>query len=143
MSSNVYGPPFGFGPATCQSQMVKWSIAVGIHNPQLSLVLERSLGHRRVQAISFPLKSKVRQRQPSTERAAEASGKTGHPRPAHPGEVTLERVLWVWTREDCALVLIDAEGDVRGDPLGDGGDLVELHVHWQAKTANAFDMPIV
>jgi hypothetical protein len=22
-------------------------------------------------------------------------------------------------------------------------DLVELHVHWQAKTANAFDMPIV
>src|SRR5258708_35433819 len=28
--------------------------------------------------------------------------------------------LWVWTTEDCALVLTDSEWDVRCDPLGDG-----------------------
>ncbi len=52
--------------------------------------------------------------------------------------------LGVWTADDCALVLIDYQNEmfevVRSKP---GADLVELHVRLLAKTAKAFDVPIV
>ena len=52
--------------------------------------------------------------------------------------------LGVWTYEDCALVLIDYQKEmfevIRSET---GGDLVELNVRLLAKTAKAFDMPIV
>src|SRR5271168_4159787 len=52
--------------------------------------------------------------------------------------------LGVWTADDCALVLIDYQKEmfevIRSEP---SADLVELHVRLLAKTAKAFDMPIV
>jgi nicotinamidase-related amidase len=52
--------------------------------------------------------------------------------------------LGVWTAEDCALVLIDYQKEmfevIRSET---SADLVEMHVRLLAKTAKAFDMPIV
>src|SRR6266550_2205955 len=52
--------------------------------------------------------------------------------------------LGVWTADDCALVLIDYQKEmfevIRSET---SADLVELHVRLLAKTAKAFDMPIV
>ncbi len=52
--------------------------------------------------------------------------------------------LGVWTYEDCALVLIDYQDKmfevIRSET---GADLVELNVRLLAKTAKAFEMPIV
>jgi nicotinamidase-related amidase len=52
--------------------------------------------------------------------------------------------LGVWTADDCALVLIDYQNEmfevIRSET---SSDLVELHVRLLAKTAKAFDMPIV
>jgi nicotinamidase-related amidase len=52
--------------------------------------------------------------------------------------------LGVWTYEDCALVLIDYQNEmfevIRSET---DRDMVELHVRLLAKTAKAFDMPIV
>jgi nicotinamidase-related amidase len=52
--------------------------------------------------------------------------------------------LGVWTSEDCALVLIDYQKEmVEAIRSETPADLVELHVRWLAKTASAFDVPIV
>src|SRR5256885_10655977 len=52
--------------------------------------------------------------------------------------------LGVWTAGDCALVLIDYQKEmfevIRSET---SADLVEMHVRLLAKTAKAFDMPIV
>ena len=52
--------------------------------------------------------------------------------------------LGVWKAEDCALVLIDYQQEmfevIRSET---SADLVDLHVRLLAKTAKAFDMPIV
>jgi nicotinamidase-related amidase len=52
--------------------------------------------------------------------------------------------LGVWTAEECALVLIDYQNEmfevIRSET---SADLVELHVRLLAKTAKAFDVPIV
>src|SRR3984885_975075 len=52
--------------------------------------------------------------------------------------------LSVWKSEDCALVLIDYQPEmfevIRSET---DADMVELHVRLLAKTAQAFDMPIV
>src|SRR4051794_12979212 len=52
--------------------------------------------------------------------------------------------LGVWTADDCALVLIDYQQEmfevIRSET---SADLVELHVRLLARTAEAFDMPIV
>src|SRR5882724_4581415 len=52
--------------------------------------------------------------------------------------------LGVWTADDCALVLIDYQNEmfevIRSET---SADLVELHARLLAKTAKAFDMPIV
>src|SRR6202161_1257328 len=52
--------------------------------------------------------------------------------------------LGVWTADDCALVLIDYQKEmfevIRSETPA---DLVELNVRLLAKTAKAFDMPIV
>jgi nicotinamidase-related amidase len=52
--------------------------------------------------------------------------------------------LGVWKAEDCALVLIDYQPAmvevIRSET---NADLVELHARLLAKTAKAFDMPIV
>jgi nicotinamidase-related amidase len=52
--------------------------------------------------------------------------------------------LGVWTYEDCALVLIDYQKEmfevIRSET---SADLVDLNVRLLAKTARAFDMPIV
>jgi nicotinamidase-related amidase len=52
--------------------------------------------------------------------------------------------LGVWTADDCALVLIDYQKEmfevIRSET---NADLVELHVRLLAKSAKAFDMPIV
>jgi len=56
----------------------------------------------------------------------------------------MNRDLGVWTCEDCALVLIDYQKEmfevIRSET---NADLVELNVRLLAKTAKAFDMPIV
>ena len=56
----------------------------------------------------------------------------------------MEKDLGVWTADDCALVLIDYQNEmfevIRSET---NADLVELHVRLLAKTAKAFDMPIV
>jgi nicotinamidase-related amidase len=56
----------------------------------------------------------------------------------------MNRDLGVWTYEDCALVLIDYQKEmfevIRSET---NADLVELNVRLLAKTAKAFDMPIV
>jgi nicotinamidase-related amidase len=52
--------------------------------------------------------------------------------------------LGVWTYEDCALLLIDYQNEmfevIRSET---NADLVELHVRLLAKTAKAFNVPIV
>ncbi len=52
--------------------------------------------------------------------------------------------LGVWTADDCALVLIDYQKEmfevIRSET---DADLVELHVRLLARTAKAFDVPIV
>jgi nicotinamidase-related amidase len=52
--------------------------------------------------------------------------------------------LGVWTADDCALVLIDYQKEmfevIRSET---SADLVELHVRLLAKTAKAFELPIV
>jgi nicotinamidase-related amidase len=52
--------------------------------------------------------------------------------------------LGVWTADDCALVLIDYQPEmfevIRSET---SAELVELHVRLLAKTAKAFDVPIV
>jgi nicotinamidase-related amidase len=52
--------------------------------------------------------------------------------------------LGVWTADDCALVLIDYQNEmfevIRSET---SADLVELHVRLLARTAKAYDMPIV
>src|ERR1700691_6019857 len=52
--------------------------------------------------------------------------------------------LGVWTADDCALVLIDYQKEmfevIRSET---SADLVEMHVRLLAKTAKAFEMPIV
>ena len=52
--------------------------------------------------------------------------------------------LGVWTSDACALVLIDYQNEmfevIRSET---NADLVELNVRLLAKTAKAFDMPIV
>src|SRR6202167_2643419 len=52
--------------------------------------------------------------------------------------------LGVWTADDCALVLIDYQNEmfevIRSET---SADLVEMHVRLLAKSAKAFDMPIV
>src|SRR3954462_5956783 len=56
----------------------------------------------------------------------------------------MSKELGVWTYEDCALVLIDYQNEmfevIRSET---NADLVELHVRLLAKTAKAFDVPIV
>ena len=58
--------------------------------------------------------------------------------------MTATNALGVWTSEDCALVLIDYQKQmfesIRSEP---SADLVELHVRLLARTAKAFNMPIV
>jgi nicotinamidase-related amidase len=52
--------------------------------------------------------------------------------------------LGVWTADDCALVLIDYQKEmfevIRSET---SADLVEMHVRLLAKTAKAFDVPVV
>ncbi len=56
----------------------------------------------------------------------------------------MNRGLGVWTSEECALVLIDYQKEqlesIRSETPA---DLVELHTRWLARTAKAFDVPIV
>jgi nicotinamidase-related amidase len=56
----------------------------------------------------------------------------------------MTKELGVWTSDDCALVLIDYQNEmfevIRSET---NADLVELHVRLLAKTAKAFNMPIV
>jgi nicotinamidase-related amidase len=55
-----------------------------------------------------------------------------------------ERGARVWTYDDCALVLIDCQNEmfevIRSEP---DADLVSLDARLLAKSATAFDMPIV
>jgi len=52
--------------------------------------------------------------------------------------------LGVWTYEDCALVLIDYQKEIFETIRSETkADLVELHVRLLARTAKAFNMPIV
>src|SRR6202046_2412989 len=56
----------------------------------------------------------------------------------------MNKDLGVWPAQDCALVLIDYQKEmfevIRSET---SADLVEMHVRLLAKTAKAFDMPIV
>src|ERR1700704_5223468 len=57
---------------------------------------------------------------------------------------TMANDLGIWTADDCAMLLIDYQNEmfevIRSET---SADLVELHVRLLAKTAKAFDMPIV
>ena len=56
----------------------------------------------------------------------------------------MNRDLGVWTSEDSALVLIDYQPELLGAIRSETrADVFELHARWLAKTAKAFDMPIV
>jgi len=58
--------------------------------------------------------------------------------------VTATNALGVWTSEACALVLIDYQKEMFQSIRSEtSADLVELHVRLLAKTAKAFNMPIV
>jgi nicotinamidase-related amidase len=58
--------------------------------------------------------------------------------------VTATNALGVWTSEDCALVLIDYQKEMFQSIRSEtSADLVELHVRLLARTAKAFNMPIV
>jgi len=52
--------------------------------------------------------------------------------------------LGVWTSQDCALVLIDYQNEILATIRSEtNADLVELNVRLLARTARAFNMPIV
>src|SRR5712691_2204527 len=57
---------------------------------------------------------------------------------------TMSNDLGVWKAEDCALLLIDYQNEmfevIRSET---SADLVEMHVRLLAKTAKAYDVPIV
>jgi len=56
----------------------------------------------------------------------------------------MTNALGVWTSEDCALVLIDYQKEMFQSIRSEtSADLVELHVRLLARTAKAFNMPIV
>src|SRR5438132_4301097 len=56
----------------------------------------------------------------------------------------MNRDLGVWTDQDCALVLIDYQKEIFATIRSEtNADLVELNVRLLAKTAKAFEMPIV
>src|SRR5882724_5254271 len=58
--------------------------------------------------------------------------------------VTATNALGVWTADDCALVLIDFQKEMFQSIRSEtSADLVELHVRLLARTAKAFNMPIV
>src|SRR5882672_5602833 len=64
----------------------------------------------------------------------------------HKGEspVTQANALGVWTSADCALVLIDFQKEMFQSIRSEtGADLVELHVRLLARTAKAFNVPVV
>src|SRR6266853_7044008 len=64
----------------------------------------------------------------------------------HQGQrpVTATNALGVWTSADCALVLIDFQKEMFQSIRSETGvELVELHVRLLARTAKAFNMPIV
>src|SRR5260370_334232 len=57
---------------------------------------------------------------------------------------TMNRDLGVWTSQDCALVLIDYQKEIFATiRSATSADLVELNVRLLARTAQAFNMPIV
>jgi nicotinamidase-related amidase len=56
----------------------------------------------------------------------------------------MNRDLGVWTDQDCALVLIDYQKEIFATIRSETkADLVELNVRLLARTAKAFNMPIV
>jgi nicotinamidase-related amidase len=56
----------------------------------------------------------------------------------------MNRDLGVWTYQDCALVLIDYQKNILATIRSEtGAALVELNVRLLARTARAFNMPIV
>ena len=58
--------------------------------------------------------------------------------------MTPANALGVWTYEDCALVLIDYQKEMFQSIRSEtSAELVELHARLLAKTAKAFNMPIV
>src|SRR6266436_9719585 len=58
--------------------------------------------------------------------------------------VTATNALGVWTSADCALVLIDFQKEMFQSIRSEtSADLVELNVRLLARTAKAFNMPIV
>src|SRR4029077_2504474 len=59
-------------------------------------------------------------------------------------ERTMNGDLGVWTSEECALVLIDYQKEqLESIRTETPTELVELHTRWLARTAKAFDVPIV
>ena len=58
--------------------------------------------------------------------------------------MTATNALGVWTSDDCALVLIDFQKEMFQSIRSEtSADLVELHVRLLARTAKAFNVPIV
>jgi nicotinamidase-related amidase len=58
--------------------------------------------------------------------------------------VTATEELGVWTNDECALVLVDFQKEMFETIHSEtSADLVELHVRLLARTAKAFNMPIV
>src|SRR5438034_11223014 len=56
----------------------------------------------------------------------------------------MNRDLGVWTDQDCAIVLIDYQKEIFATIRSETkADLVELNVRLLARTAKAFNMPIV
>jgi nicotinamidase-related amidase len=69
---------------------------------------------------------------------------SNHAQPQMQRRQTMSNDLGVWTADDCALILIDYQKEmfevIRSET---SADLVEMHVRLLAKTAKAFDVPIV
>ena len=62
----------------------------------------------------------------------------------NPDGGTMNNDLGVWTYPDCALVLIDYQNEILATIRSEtNADLVELNVRLLARTAKAFNMPIV
>lgn len=58
--------------------------------------------------------------------------------------MTPTNALGVWTYDDCALVLIDYQKEMFQSIRSEtSADLVELHARLLARTAKAFNLPIV
>ncbi|MGH7655680.1 MAG: isochorismatase family protein [Gemmatimonadaceae bacterium] len=56
----------------------------------------------------------------------------------------MNKDLGVWTHQDCALVLIDYQNEIFESIRSEtSAELAELHVRLLARTAKAFDVPIV